>query len=41
MADEIVTPEDGYDKAIEKKEFRKRMSKLGYVVGAGDEEHDE
>ena len=41
VADEIVTPEDGYDKAIEKKEFRKRMSKLGYVVGAGDEEHDE
>ena len=41
VRDEIVTPEAAYEKAIEKKDFRKAMLKLGHVVGVGDEDPEE
>lgn len=34
----IVSPESAYEKAIEKKEFRKTMQKYGHTVGVGDDD---
>ena len=42
LAADKVDPEAAYEKAIEKKVFRKRIKdELGIVVEAGDEEDDE
>ena len=41
VKEEIVTPEAAYEKAIEKKDFRKAMFALGHEVGIGDEDPEE
>ena len=41
VKDETVTPEAAYEKAIEKKDFRKRMLVLGHTVGMADEDPEE
>jgi len=38
VIDNIVSPESAYEKAIEKKEFRKTMQKYGHAVGVGDDD---
>jgi len=40
VEDDTITPEDGYDKAIDKKDFRKRMAKIGHSVGSGEDDED-
>ncbi len=41
VRDDVVDAESAYEKAIEKKEFVKRMFALGHRVGAGDEDPEE
>jgi twitching motility protein PilT len=41
VAADVVQPEPAYEKAIDKKEFRKRMSQLGHKVGAADAAEEE
>jgi len=41
VKEDIIDPESGYEKAIEKKDFRKRMALLGHAVGAADEDPEE
>ncbi|MFT5430887.1 MAG: twitching motility protein PilT [Myxococcota bacterium] len=41
VKDEVVTPEAAYEKAIDKKDFRKFMAVLGHIVGASDESPEE
>ncbi|MFT7623650.1 MAG: twitching motility protein PilT [Myxococcota bacterium] len=41
VKDEVIDPEAAYEKAIDKRDFRKRMLIAGHKVGAGDADEDE
>jgi twitching motility protein PilT len=41
VVEDVITPESAYEKAIEKKDFKKAMLKLGHRVGTADEDPEE
>ena len=38
VEEEVVTPADAYERAIDKPDFRKKMADLGFLVGISDDE---